>query len=90
MSEALNTVHGDRELCGWQVAEQVCWVQTRLPAHARKLSQRQDSRLVMRGVHGGYLRTFEFEGKTFSWVKRLIARYTGNETATGGPLSEPQ
>lgn len=73
---------GNRELSAWQVVPGVTWVQTRSPQFARKLSQRSDSRLVMRGVVGGYLRTFEFL-HGLAWARRLIARYTtANETAT--------
>jgi hypothetical protein len=46
----LNTVVGTAELSAWQPVPGVTWVQTRSPQFARKLSQRQDSRLVVRGV----------------------------------------
>jgi hypothetical protein len=72
---------GNRELSAWLVAPGVTWVQTRSPQFARKLSQRGDSRLVVRGVAGGYLRTFEFQ-HGLTWARRLIARYTQNETPT--------
>jgi hypothetical protein len=72
---------GCRELAAWQVSPGVVWVQTRSPQFARKLSQRADSRLVVRGVAGGYLRTFEFK-HGLAWAKRLIARYTQNGAAT--------
>ncbi len=65
---------GDRWLSAWQVAPGVAWVQTRSPQFTRKLSQRRDSRLVARGVAGGYLRTFEFQ-RGLAWAGRLIARY---------------
>jgi hypothetical protein len=77
---------GTRELSAWLVAPGVTWVQTRAPHFARKLSQRGDSRLVARGVAGGYLRTFEFP-HGLSWAQRLIARYTPNETATNARKS---
>jgi len=72
---------GNRELSAWQVAPGVTWVQTRSPQFARKLSQRGDSRQVACGVAGGYLRTFEFH-QGLAWARRLIARYTQNETPT--------
>ena len=73
---------GTRELSAWPVAPGVTWVQTRSPQFARKLSQRSDSRLVVRGVAGGYLRTFEFQ-HGLAWARRLIARYTTtDETPT--------
>lgn len=77
---------GTRELSAWQVAPGVTWVQTRSPLFARKLSQRGDSRLVARGVAGGYLRTFEFT-HGLAWAGRLIARYTPNETPTNARKS---
>lgn len=79
---------GTRELAAWQVAPRLTWVQTRSPQFARKLSQRQDSRLVMRGVAGGYLRTFEFR-RSLAWAQRLLARYTRNETATNAAKPAP-
>ena len=72
---------GDRWLCAWLVAPKVCWIQTRTPQFARKLSQRSDSRLVSRGVAGGYLRTFAFQ-RGLAWAERLVVRYTRNETPT--------
>ena len=80
---------GCRELSAWQVAPGVTWVQTRSPQFARKLSQRGDSRLVVQGVAGGYLRTFEFQ-HGLAWARRLIARYqTKNETATNARKTRP-
>jgi hypothetical protein len=72
---------GCHELSAWQVAPGVTWVQTRSPQFARKLSQRGDSRLIVRGVAGGYLRTFEFQ-HGLAWARRLITRYTAAETPT--------
>jgi len=79
---------GDRWLSAWQVASGVVWIQTRSPQFARKLSQRSDSRLVARGVAGGYLRTFEFPHR-LAWAGRLIARYGKNGTATNARKSAP-
>lgn len=50
----LNEVIGSGVLGAWQPVRGVTWVQTRSPQFARKLSQRRDSRLVARGVAGGY------------------------------------
>ena len=61
------------------------WVQTRNPKRAKRLAKRSDSRLVMRGVAGGYLRTFEF-AHTMSWALRLMKRYTGDETTANEAL----
>ena len=80
---------GCRELSAWQVAPGMTWIQTRSPQFARKLSQRGDSRLVARGVAGGYLRTFEFQ-HGLAWARRLIARYQiKNETATNARKTPP-
>ena len=77
----LNTVIGSSALSAWQPGYGITWVQTRSPQFARKLSQREDSRLVMCGVAGGYLRTFEFR-HSLAWAQRLIDRYTANVKAT--------
>ena len=79
---------GNPELSAWQVAPGIVWTQTRSPRFARKLSQRSDSRLVVRGVAGGYLRTFEFQ-HGLAWARRLIARYTANETPTNARKTLP-
>jgi hypothetical protein len=77
----LNSVIGTDQLCAWQPVTHITWVQTRSPQFARKLLQRQDARLVMRGVVGGYLRTFEF-WHGLAWAQRLVGRYTRNRKAT--------
>ena len=85
----LNIVIGDCLLCAWQPVPGVTWVQTRSPQFARKLSQRSDSRLVMRGVAGGYLRAFEFQ-HGLAWARRLIARYTpADEMPTNARITAP-
>jgi hypothetical protein len=85
----LNEVIGSGVLCAWQPVRGVTWVQTRSPQFARKLSQRSDSRLVARGVAGGYLRTFEFK-RGLAWARRLVARYnTKNETAANARKTLP-
>jgi len=86
----LNTVIGGRELSAWQPVHGVTWVQARISAHARRLAQRSDGRLVMTGVHGGFLRTFEFEGKTLAWASRLIGRYTNRQTSSEAATNEPK
>ena len=72
---------GNRALSAWMVATGVTWVQSRSPKFANKLSQRSDSKLVARGVSGGYLRTFEFQ-HGLKWARSLIDRYQFAETAT--------
>ena len=75
----LNTAIGGIELCTWQPARGVVWVQTRSPLHGRRLAKREDGRLVVRGVAGGYLKTFEFRG-SLAWAARLMKRYLTGET----------
>jgi len=82
----LNTAVGDRELCAWQPVRGVVWVQTRNPKHARRMGQRGDSRLVARGVAGGYLKTFEFQ-RSLTWAMRLMKRYMSDVAATNAALS---
>jgi hypothetical protein len=79
---------GNPLLCAWMVAPGICWVQTRSPVFARKLSRRADSCLVACGVAGGYLRTFAFH-HGLSWARRLIARYTRNGMATNEQFLNP-
>jgi hypothetical protein len=85
MKILLNTAVGDRDLCAWQPVSGITWVQTRNPKHAGRLARRKDSRLVVRGVAGGFLRTFEFR-HSMAWPGRLMARYTGRETRTNEAL----
>ena len=84
--------HGDTIgtplISAWMVAPGICWVQTRLPLFARKLSRRVDSCLVACGVAGGYLRTFAFQHR-LSWARRLIARYTRIGMATNERFLNP-
>jgi len=81
----LNEAIGGHELCAWQPARGVVWVQTRSPKHARRMAQREDGRLVVRGVAGGYLKTFEFRG-SLTWAARLMKRYLTDKTATNEAL----
>ena len=83
----LNTAVGGAELCAWQPARGVVWVQTRNPKHARRMGQRGDSRLVARGVAGGYLKTFEFR-RSLAWAVRLMKRYMSAKAATNEALSD--
>jgi len=75
----LNTAIGGHELCAWQPTRGVVWVQTRNPLHGRRLAKRGDGRLVARGVAGGYLKTFEFQG-SLTWAAGLMKRYLTSET----------
>ena len=79
---------GNSTLCTWPVIPGVTWIQTRDPFIARKLSQRVDSRLVVRGVAGGFLRTFEFL-HGLAWATQLVTRYTISGVPTNGAFSSP-
>jgi hypothetical protein len=64
---------GNRVLSAWGVGDAV-WVQTRCPEIAQKLSwltRNPRPRLVMWGVAGGYLRTYELS-KPMAWVEAWI------------------
>ena len=76
-------------MCAWQPVRGVVWVQTRNPKHARRMAQRKNGRLVVRGVAGGYLRTFEFRG-SLAWAARLMKRYLADETATNEALGRTE
>ena len=75
----LNEAIGGHELCAWQPARGVVWVQTLNPKHARRMAKRGDGRLVARGVAGGYLKTFEFQG-ALAWAAGVMKRYLTGET----------
>jgi hypothetical protein len=79
---------GIRELSCWQPYPDEVWIQTRHPLYARKLSQITGGRLVMRGVWGGYLRTFAFHQR-LAWAVKLIRRYISSEMSTNAHLIEP-
>jgi len=81
----LTATIGGHVLCAWQPVRGVVWVQTRDPWHARRLGQREDGRLVVRGVGGGYLKTFEFR-RSLAWAARLMKRYLADETTTNEGL----
>jgi hypothetical protein len=87
-STRLNTTIGISEISAWQPSRGTIWIQTRLPQFARKLSQRRDCRLVVRGVSGGYLRTYEFH-RDIAWAGRLIRRYTLGVIATNAAVIAP-
>jgi len=78
---------GDRWLCAWLVAPGICWIQSRSPKFARKLSQISNSKLVARDHAGGYLRIYEFN-RPISWAAKLIARYTKTTPTRSMPTNE--
>jgi hypothetical protein len=84
----LNTAIGTRDLSAWQPVPGITWVQTRSPQFAAKLRIRSDSRLVLWGVSGGYLRTFEFK-HPLAWARRLIGRYQTSQTLANARLNAP-
>lgn len=88
MKSPLNSTVGDDALCAWQPVPGVVWVQTRSPHHARRLAKRADGGLVMTGVAGGYLRTYEFR-HSLAWAVRLIRRYLSADMTAGEPIIRP-
>jgi hypothetical protein len=68
---------GNSEISAWLVAPSVCRIQTNSARHARRLSQRSDTKVVGVGVAGDYLRIFEVK-HPLAWAKRFIARHETN------------
>ena len=81
----LNMAVGGQELCAWQPVRGVVWVQTCEAWHARRMAKRGDARLVVRGVAGGYLKTFEFR-RSLAWAVRLMSRYMAAEMSANAAL----
>ena len=79
-----DTVGGDI-ISAWLVKPGVCWIQTNSARHARRLSQRSDTRMVGNGVVGGFLRIFEAQ-HSLSWAKRFIRSHEKNEEPTNGAV----
>jgi len=82
-----NTAVGDRDLCAWQPVPGIVWIQTRNPGHARRLAKRGDGRLVVRGVGGGYLMTYEFANR-LGWAIELMERYVLDLTPPNATIFE--
>jgi hypothetical protein len=55
--------------------------QTAGPKHVQRLARRRDSKRVVVGVAGGYLKIFEF-ARSMAWAVGLLARYPRGETVT--------
>jgi hypothetical protein len=70
----VNATYDPSELCAWQVAPGLFWIQTTEPQFSRKLEKRQDVRRV--GITGvtHFRRTFEIRG-TWRKIHRIIDRY---------------
>ena len=81
----LNDTIGNSEISAWLVAPGVCWVQTSSTHHARRLSQRSDTRIAGFGVAGGYLKIFEVK-QPLAWAKRFIRSLEPNEEPTNGAV----
>jgi hypothetical protein len=65
---------GTPELCAWQVAPSVFWIQTTEPRFSRKLDKREDvHRVEVRGVNH-FRRIFEIRGRRRK-IQRIIDRY---------------
>lgn len=79
---------GDSSISAWLVAPGVCWIQTRSPRHARRLSQRSDTHVVVTGAGGGFLKTFEID-RPMSWAKAFIARHEPREEPIDRPFLSP-
>ena len=88
MKSTLNVAIGCRALSAWQVAPGVTWVQARLPEHTNRLAKRSDGRLVVRGMAGGYLKTFEFR-HSLAWAERLIRRYIRPNHTSNARINSP-
>jgi hypothetical protein len=82
----LNTAIGTAELSAWQPVPGITWVQCRAAEHLNRLAKRSDSRLVVRGMAGGHLKTYEFS-HSLAWAERLIRRYTRQNHAANERLS---
>jgi len=70
----VNATYGPPELCGWQVAPGVFWIQTTEPRFSRKLEKREDTRRVELTGVDHFRRTFELPG-TWRKIRRVINRY---------------
>jgi len=81
----LNDTIGNSEISAWLVAPGVCRVQTSSAQHARRLSQRSDTRIAGFGVAGGYLKIFEVK-QPLAWAKRFIRSLEPNEEPTNGAV----
>ena len=70
----VNATYGPPELCAWQVAPGVFWIQTTEPQFSRKLEKREDTRRV--GITGvnHFRRTFETRGR-WRKIQGIIDRY---------------
>ena len=70
----VNATYGPPELCGWQVAPGLFWIQTTEPQFSRKLEKREDTRRVEMSGINHFRRTFELRG-TWRKIRRIIDRY---------------
>jgi hypothetical protein len=84
----VNASYGPPELCGWQVAPGVFWIQTTDPQFSRKLEKREDTRHVEMSGINHFRRTFELRG-TWRKIRRVINRYLVSAGDQFSPDSSP-
>jgi hypothetical protein len=75
--------YGPPELCAWQVAPGVFWIQATQQRFSRKLEKRQDARRVEINGVNHYRRTYEILGRRRK-IQRLIDRFL---MSAGGQFS---
>src|SRR5947207_15903091 len=68
------STYGPPELCAWQVAHGVFWIQTTEPQFSRKLEKREDTRRIEINGVNHFRRTFEIGG-TWRKIRRIIDHY---------------
>lgn len=83
----------ESNVTAWRVGPCCSRIEVRTAAHAKRLRERGDTRLVAVGVAGGYLRVFEIRRPPW-FVRKLVARYrvkeeTRNEAAANARFCEP-
>jgi hypothetical protein len=66
--------YGPPELCAWQIAPGVFWIQTTEPRFSRKLEKRRDARRVEISGVNHFRRTFEIHGSRRK-IQRIIDRF---------------
>ena len=70
----VNATYGSPELCAWQVAPGLFWIQTTKPEFSRKLEKREDMRRVEVNGLNHFRRTFETCGR-WRKIRRIIDRF---------------
>src|SRR5215472_11205881 len=70
----VNATYGSPELCAWQVAPGLFWIQTTKPEFSRRLEKRKDMRRVEVNGLNHFRRTFETRGR-WRKIRRIIDRF---------------